>query len=92
MLGLEMTERRTRETDVWLDDLNDFGRAKIEEDYADRERFMPDRPGGAARIERHDFAAGWIAMAVRHRLWSYFNDDGRARLGGPPEKAGSART
>jgi hypothetical protein len=52
---------------------------------------MPDREGGALRIERQGFAAGWIAMAVRHNLWSYFNDDGRARLGGPPSAAGAPK-
>jgi hypothetical protein len=75
-----MSKRRTREDEVCLDDLNDYGRARLEEDYARREQFMPDRPGGATRIERHGFAAGWIGLAVRHKLWSYFNDEGRARL------------
>jgi hypothetical protein len=93
MLGCwDITERRTCETDVWLDNLNDFGRSKIEEDYADRERFMPERTGGPGRIERHDFAGGWITLAVRHGLWSYFNAEGRARLGGPPEQPMRGRT
>jgi hypothetical protein len=81
-----MSRRRTREDEVCLDDLNDYGRAKFEEDFAKRSDFMPERTGGPGRIERQGFAAGWIAMAVRHKLWSYFNDQGRARIGGPPAK------
>jgi hypothetical protein len=86
-----MSQRRTREEEVCLDDLNDFGRAMFEEDFGRRGEFMPERTGGAGRIERQGFAAGWIAMSVRHKLWSYFNDEGRARLGGPPAKAPAGR-
>jgi hypothetical protein len=49
-----------------IDDLNDFGRVRLEDDYAAVER----RDGG--KTSRADFALGWMAMAVRHRLWSYF--------------------
>jgi hypothetical protein len=82
-----MVAQRTPKEDVSLDDLDDYGRAKFEEDFARRAEFMPDRVGGPVHIERQDFAAGWIAMAVRNNLWVYFNDAGRARLGGPPAKS-----
>lgn len=57
-----------------IEDLNDFGRARLEDDYAVVER----RDGG--KTSRADFALGWMAMAVRHRLWSYFTTDARVRL------------
>jgi hypothetical protein len=57
-----------------IEDLNDFGRARLEDDYAAVER----RDGG--KTSRADFALGWMAMAVRHRLWSYFTTESRARL------------
>jgi hypothetical protein len=49
-----------------IEDLNDFGRARLEDDFQVTER----RDGG--KTSRTDFALGWMAMAVRHRLWSYF--------------------
>jgi uncharacterized protein (DUF2132 family) len=57
-----------------IDDLNDFGRARLEDDYARVER----RDGG--KTSRADFALGWMAAMVRHRLWSYFTPEARARL------------
>lgn len=55
-------------------DLNDFGRARLEDDFIATER----RDGG--KTSRTDFALGWMAMAVRHRLWSYFTEEARERL------------
>jgi hypothetical protein len=49
-----------------VEDLNDFGRARLEDDFQRIER--PD--GG--KTSRVDFALGWMALAARHRLWSYF--------------------
>lgn len=57
-----------------LDDLNDFGRARLEDDFQATQR----RDGG--RTSRTDFALGWMALAVRHRLWSYFTEGARMRL------------
>jgi len=57
-----------------IDDLNDYGRGRLEDDFRGTER----RDGG--KTSRADFALGWMAMALRHRLWSYFTDEGRARL------------
>lgn len=57
-----------------VDDLNEFGHARLEDDYASVER----RDNG--RTSRTDFALGWMALAVRHHLWSYFTDEARARL------------
>lgn len=56
-----------------IDDLNDFGRARLEDDFQ----------GCARRGKRgslDDFAEGWMSLAVRHKLWSYFTADARARL------------
>lgn len=55
-------------------DLNDFGRARFEDDFQNTER----RDGG--KTSRQDFLLGWCACAVRHNLRSYFTDDARARL------------
>lgn len=57
-----------------IDDLNDFGRARLEDDYAAVAR----RDGG--RTSRADFALGWMALAVRYHLWSVFTVDARARI------------
>lgn len=57
-----------------VDDLNDFGRARLEDDYRSVER----RDGG--KTSRADFALGWMALAIRHKLWSYFTDAARARM------------
>jgi hypothetical protein len=59
-----------------VDDLNGFGRARLEDDFHAVER----RDGG--KTSRTDFALGWMALAVRHKLWSYFTSDARARLEG----------
>lgn len=56
------------------EDLNDFARARLEDDYRAVER----RDGG--KTSRADFALGWMALALRHRLWSYFTADARAGL------------
>lgn len=56
-----------------IDDLNDFGRARLDDDFQACER-------RGRRGSRDDFAEGWMAMAVRHRLWSYFTDEARTRL------------
>jgi hypothetical protein len=57
-----------------IEDLNDFGRARLEDDYHAVER----RDGG--KTSRQDFAFGWMALAVRHKLWSYFTNDTRELL------------
>lgn len=57
-----------------LDDLNDFGHARLEDDYARVER----RDGG--KTSRADFALGWMAAMVRINQWSYFTPAARARL------------
>lgn len=57
-----------------LDDLNQFGRSRLEDDYAAVQR----RDNG--KTSRADFALGWMAMAARHRLWSYFTAAARHRL------------
>lgn len=57
-----------------IDDLNDFGKGRLEDDYTAVNR----RDGG--KTSRADFALGWMAMAVRHHLWSYFTDAARTRL------------
>lgn len=57
-----------------IEDLNDFGRARLEGDYARVQR----RDGG--RTSRADFALGWMALAVRYHLWSVFTVEARARI------------
>ena len=57
-----------------IEDLNDFGRARLEDDYA----VVARRDGG--KTSRVDFALGWMAAMARHRLWSYFTEDARERL------------
>lgn len=49
-----------------IDNLNAFGKARLEDDFQATQR----RDGG--KTSRTDFALGWMALAVRHRLWSYF--------------------
>lgn len=60
---------RTPETvDPWafaVPRLTPFGLARLREDYANRDRILPERTGGARAIGREDFAAGWIAHAQR---------------------------
>lgn len=56
-----------------LDDLNDFGRDRVEDDFRACDR--RNKHGSLA-----DFAEGWMALAVRHRLWSYFTAEARTRL------------
>lgn len=58
-----------------IEDLNDFGRARLLDDFN-----ACDRRGKRASLT--DFANGWMALAVRHKLWSYFTDDARGRLEG----------
>ena len=57
-----------------IEDLNDFGRSRLEDDYAAVSR----RDGG--KTSRIDFALGWMAAMARHRLWSYFTTEARERL------------
>lgn len=57
-----------------IEDLNDFGRQRLEDDYAAVSR----RDGG--KTSRIDFALGWLAAMARHRLWSYFTSEARERL------------
>jgi hypothetical protein len=80
-----MTALRKRGDETWLDDLNEYGRAKFEEDYADQE-------SAVGRNGRRAFAAGWTTMAARSKLWSYFTEAGRARRQGPPAKAVTDRS
>jgi hypothetical protein len=56
-----------------LDDLNDFGKARVMDDFQ-----ACDRRGGRGSLA--DFGEGWMALAVRHKLWAYFTDEARARL------------
>jgi len=42
---------------------------------------LPDRPGGAGRLGREDFAAGWMSLAARLGAGVYLSAAGRARLG-----------
>lgn len=57
-----------------LEDLNSFGRGRLEDDYHAVER----RDGG--KTSRADFALGWMALAARYRLWAHFTPEARARL------------
>lgn len=57
-----------------VEDLNEFGRLRLEDDFQATER----RDGG--KTSRMDFALGWMALAVRYHLWSHFTDAARARL------------
>ena len=57
-----------------VEDLNDFGRARLEDDYAAVTR------RDAGKTSRIDFSLGWMSMAYRHKLWSYFTADARERL------------
>lgn len=57
-----------------IDDLCDFGRARLEDDYAAVER----RDGG--KTSRADFALGWMAAMVRIRQRSYFTSEAIERL------------
>jgi hypothetical protein len=66
--------------DLSIQDLNAFGKTRLEDDFQATER----RDGG--KTSRVDFALGWMALAVRYHLWSHFTDIARARLeerGGP---------
>jgi hypothetical protein len=57
-----------------IDDLNTFGRARLESDFLNVDR----RDGG--KTSRTDFALGWMAMALRFKLWSVFTDEAKVRL------------
>jgi hypothetical protein len=63
-----------------IEDMSTFGQARMEDDYE-----ASNRRGG--RASRVDFAEGWMALAVRHRLWSYFTLEARARLEEQPVTA-----
>lgn len=64
-----------------LDDLNTFGQARFEEDYARRPGRESD---GKKHQDRESVAYGWMAAMVRISQWSYFTADARARLGSKP--------
>ncbi len=57
-----------------IDDLNNFGRARLEDDYAVVER----RDGG--KTSRADFTLGWMAAMVRISQWSFFRAEAEHRL------------
>lgn len=57
-----------------IEDLSDFGRSQLESDYVRVER----RDGG--KTSRADFALGWMAFAVRYKVWVLFTAEARARL------------
>lgn len=57
-----------------LQDLNTFGRGRLEDDFQATER----RDGG--KTSRTDFALGWMALAVRYHLWSHFTEEALERL------------
>ena len=57
-----------------VDDLNAFGRSRLESDFLNVER----RDGG--KTSRTDFSLGWMALAVRFKLWSLFTDEAKERL------------
>jgi hypothetical protein len=60
-----------------IEDLNAFGKGRLEDDYAAVSR----RDGG--KTSRIDFALGWMAAMARHRLWAYFTTEARERLEQP---------
>lgn len=60
-----------------LDDLCPFGLELFEADYAQRPGRESD---GKKHQDRESVAFGWMALAVRHRLWSLFTPEARARL------------
>jgi hypothetical protein len=57
-----------------IDDLSAFGRSRLEDDYQGVAR----RDGG--KTSRADFALGWMALAVRYKLWTLFTPEARARI------------
>ena len=59
-----------------IDDLNEFGRRQLEDDFQRVER----RDGG--KTSRLDFGLGWMALAVRYQSWQLFTAEARARLEG----------
>jgi hypothetical protein len=56
------------------EDLSAFGRSRLEDDYQGVAR----RDGG--KTSRADFALGWMALAVRYKLWTLFTPEARARI------------
>lgn len=56
-----------------IEDLTEHGRARVEDDF--RACGRRGKHGSLA-----DFAEGWMALAARHKLWSYFTAEARARL------------
>jgi hypothetical protein len=57
-----------------VDDLNDFGKARLEDDFLKTAR----RDGG--KTSRTDFALGWMAAMLRISQSSYFRPDRWAEL------------
>lgn len=60
-----------------LDDLSDWGRARVEDDYQGVER----RDGG--KTSRADFALGWMAAMSRPKQWQNFTPEARGRIEQP---------
>jgi uncharacterized protein (DUF2132 family) len=56
-----------------IEDLTEVGRARLEDDFQRSAR-------RGKRGSLGDFAEGWMALAYRHKLWSYFTPEARARL------------
>ncbi len=60
-----------------LGDLNAYGLSLFENDYAQRPGRESD---GKKHQDRESVAYGWMALAVRFKLWSLFTAEARARL------------
>jgi hypothetical protein len=60
-----------------LEDMSPFGLELFETDYAARPGRESD---GKRHQDRESVAFGWMALAVRYRLWSLFTAEARARL------------
>lgn len=63
-----------------ISDLSPFGLELFENDYAQRPGRESD---GKKHQDRESVAFGWMALAVRYRLWSLFTTEARARLEPP---------
>lgn len=60
-----------------IEDLNAYGLSLFESDYAQRPGRESD---GKKHQDRESVVFGWMALAVRYKLWSLFTDEARARL------------
>jgi hypothetical protein len=63
--------------DLSVDDLSPFGLSVFEEIYGQRPGRESD---GKKHQDRESVAFGFMALAVRYKLWSYFTVEARARL------------